>query len=257
MEASKSMLGWIVAAVLAVVLAGVLIFQAAGGDDSREAALRGQNPPSADNPPPGAEQDAQQIREQKGGNADRSAFANLPPGEQARSVGANPDNDCDPDLPPNVFAEWRNVPVNLNQASSMARDIVVATVQSTEAGQPHVSESPDGEVDSLPTQIVTLTVDERVRGNGPGSGEPLTIEALGDAEGCFRAAGDPLYEPGEQYLLLLEQGQGGRPAHTFGPGGRWLVVDGILEGMIEDNENMTDTAKQQLEAVLERLRNMR
>lgn len=256
MEASRSMLGWIVAAVLGVALAGVLVFQMAGGNDSRAAALGGQNPPSANEPPPGAEDDAQQIREEKGQNADRGTFANLPPGAQANSVAANPDNDCDPNLPPNVFAEWRNVPVNLNQANSMASDIVVATVQSSESGQPYEFESPGGETDALPTQLVTLTVDERVKGDGPERGDALTIESLGDSEGCFRAAGDPLYEQGQQYLLMLEEGQGSRPAHTFGPGGRWLVVDGVLQGMIEDNENMTDTAKQQLEAILERLRNM-
>ena len=170
-------------------------------------------------------------------------------------MDGTPPNACDPNLPPNAFPEWRNNPETLDQARGMADQILSGTVTGLAAGEPlraAAAGEPGGEI-VTPVQNVTIRVADSVKGNARGGAE-VTIQRLGDGEGCFRAAGDPPYRPGQQVLLLLENGAGGRPPHAIGPAGRYLVGPGGALQAVESNPIAAAVAGQKLEQVIARLR---
>ena len=248
-------IGWIVAGVLAVALSGVLIYQVVDDGDSRSAALSGQGQGQGQGPPPNVAEDVAKIQAEKAKGRDQ-APPELPPGQEAPRLNANPEPTCDPALQANVFVEWRNNPQNLQQARGQADQIVVATVSGVANAAPMVTAAPTepgGQVET-PVQTITLRVDQSLKGSARGGGA-VTIEKLGDDRGCFRVEGDPPYQQGEQYLLLLENGQGGRSAmHTASPAGRYRVAaDNVLQAM-QDSPFASEVAGQKLEEVAARLR---
>ncbi len=253
---NKQFIGWIVAGVLAVALSGVLIFQAVDDGDSRSAALgQGQAQGGGQAPPPDVAQDVARILEEKSKGRDK-APPELPPGQEAPRLNSNPQGACDPELQPNVFVEWRNNPQNLQQARGQADQIVVATVTGVANAAPMVTQAPNepgGQVET-PVQTITIRVDQTLKGSARGGGA-VTIEKLGDDRGCFRVEGDPPYRQGEQYLLLLENGQGGRSAaHTTSPAGRYRVAaDNVLQAM-ENNPFVSEVAGQKLAEVAAKLK---
>ena len=253
MKIDRSVIGWIVAAMLALVLAGVLVYDTGGDDDRRAGALGGQ---AQGQPiPPEVAADAAKIRENKPERPDRTIPA-VPPGHNVRELAQNPPvRDCDPGRPPNAFAEWEHKPQNLAQAKGLSDQIVLGTVRGAQPGQPYTSEvagEPGGTV-IYPTQNVTVRVDEAIKGPAR-EGGVVTIERAGDSEGCHRVAGDPPYEVGQQYVLLLENGRGGRPGHVISPAGRLQVALNNALRAVEDNPVARDVAGQRLEQVLARLR---
>lgn len=252
MKMNKSLTGWIVAAVLAAVLAGVLIYDSTSDEGDRAASLGGVT--QGTSPPSDVAADVAQIKANKPESGNNSPPP-VPPGQQVRELKSNPQPVCDPNGHPNVFAEWENQPQNLNQAAGQAAQIVVGTAQGVAQGQPYTNDvqgEPGGGV-TYPTQNVTIRVDEAVKGPAR-EGGVVTIERLGDAEGCFRVAGDPPYKAGQQYLLLLEDGRGGRPAHTISSAGRYEIgLDKAVQAM-EDNPVAQDIARQKLDQVLTRLK---
>lgn len=247
-------IGWIVAGVLAVALGGVLIYQVVDDDGTRSAALGGQGQGQAQGPPPNVAEDVAKIQAEKAKGRDK-APPELPPGQEAPRLNENPEPTCDPALQPNVFVEWRNNPQNLQQARGQADQIVVATVTGVVNASPLVTDAPtepSGQVQT-PVQTITLRVDQSLKGAARAGG-PVTIEKIGDDRGCFRVEGDPPYERGEQYLLLLENGMGGRSAmHAISPAGRYRVAAGVLQAM-QDNPFASEVAGQRLEEVAARLR---
>lgn len=254
---NNNFIGWIVAAVLAVGLGGVLIYNAVDDGGERTAALGSQG--QGQGAPPEVAQQVAQILEEK----NKSGKDKLPQvgsgqnaGQSPNRLESNPRGDCDPSLPPNVFPEWRNDPQNLNQARGQADDIVVGTVTGIGQGQPLVAAAPGepgGQVET-PVQMITIKVDQTVKGRARAGGV-VTIEKLGDAAGCYRVAGDPPYQQGEQYLLLLESGKGGRSAgHAIAPAGRLQVIEGNFLRLTEDNAVASEVAGQKLEQVLAKLR---
>jgi hypothetical protein len=252
MKFDRSLIGWIVAAVLAAVLVGVVVYDRTD-DDRRPAALGGgaQGTPV----PPEVAADAAKIRAGKPEREDHT-IPNVPPGHERRELAQNPPRTgCDPNRPPNAFAEWENRPQSLNQARGLSDQIIVGTVRGERPGQPYTSPvegEPGGQV-SYPVQIVTIEIDEAVKGPARAGGV-VTIERQGDGEGCVRVAGDPPYRAGEQHLLLLENGRGGRPPHPVSPAGRFEVgPDNALQA-VEDTPVGRDIARQRLEQVLTRLR---
>lgn len=254
---NKQFIGWIVAGVLAVALSGVLVFQVVDDGDSRSAALggQGQGQGGGQAPPPDVAQDVAQILAEKSKGRDK-APPELPPGQEAPRLNANPEPTCDPGLQANVFVEWSNNPQNLQQARGQADQIVVGTVTGVANAAPMVTAAPTepgGQVET-PIQTITIRVDQTLKGSARGGGA-VTIEKLGDARGCYRVEGDPPYRQGEQYLLLLENGKGGRSAaHTTSPAGRYRVAaDNVLQAM-ENNPFVSEVAGQKLEAVAAKLR---
>jgi hypothetical protein len=252
MKIDRSLIGWIVAAVLLAALAGVLIYNASTDEESQPAALGGG---TQGQPVPGdVAEDVAEIQDNKPQTEDHSIPA-VPAGQTVRELAQNPPRkDCDPDRPSNAFAEWENNPRNLSQATTMADQIVVGMVTGAQRGQAYttaVQGEPGGQV-SYPTQNVTIRVSEAVKGAAR-EGGVVTVERLGDAAGCFRVEGEPAYVAGQQYLLLLENGRGGRPSHVISPAGRYQVTANNSLRAVEHTSVSDDLAGQKLNQVVNRL----
>lgn len=253
MNIDRSLIGWIVAAVLAVALGGVIIYNVSTGDDGRPAALGGGA--SGGQPIPSEiAADVEQIQENKPETEDHS-IPDVPADEKPRTLAQNPRPVCNPDLPANAFATWENNPQNLNQANEMADQVVVGTVQGVQKGTAYtnaVEGEPGGSV-SYPTQRVTIQVEQAIKGSA-NEGGTITVERLGDAAGCFRVEGEPAYSRGQEYLLLLENGREGHPMHPISPSGRFQVTgDNSLRPAHPGNGVAEDIAGQKLDQVANRL----
>ena len=247
---NRQLIGWIVAAVLAVALGGVLVWEVASGDggESRTAALASggqQGLPNA------VSADFNQTQDEKAG--ERGDLPELENPADAPEVSVNPANTCDPNLEPNAFPEYRNSPADLQEAQGMSDQIVVGTAVGEKAAGGFSAKSAEHNgVIQTPVTNVTIHVDQVVSGSGS-QGSNITIQRLGDAAGCFRAAGEERFQAGEQYLLLLEDGAGNRPPHVISPEGRYQVTDGELQA---DKENTfgAEVSGQTLNEVVAELR---
>lgn len=151
-----------------------------------------------------------------------------------------------------VHPVWNFQPKNFAEAKNKAQQIVLAEVVNVERGEDLVTKAegePNGE-DRLPTQKVTLKVAKGYKGAGrdgmitlfqtggevqlpppPAEGEKAPIVEASQV--IF--AGDPLYQAGEQYLLLLEPGPRNMQ-RIVSPEGRYKVErDGTLAAMVESD----------------------
>jgi hypothetical protein len=243
---NRSTTGWVVAAVLAVALIGVIVFAVAGDEGGRPGALL----PGGTGLPADVTADINRILDEKKTEG-TNALPKLQTGQDFRHLDANPRQICDNALPPNVFAEWKNNPKSLDEAKSMANSIIVGTVESVKDGPALVAEAAKEPGSDTPVQTVTIKVNEVVKGT---VGDTVNVERLGDAAGCFRVDGEPLYKQGEQYLLLLENGLGGRAAmHTISPSGRFQVIENQLRG-VHDSLVLKAIAGQTLDQVKAKLK---
>lgn len=151
-----------------------------------------------------------------------------------------------------AHASWAFHPKNFREARDRAHSIVHAQVVSVEKGDDlvlPVQGEPDGE-DRIPTQRVTVRV-KKVHKGSTAEGALLTLFQTGGTRLLTRDAkgqpdqspqaqqvfleGDPPYEAGEEYVLLLEDGPRGllRPVS---PEGRFKVEkNGTVKAMV-DNE---------------------
>lgn len=261
---NTGLIGWVVAAVLGASLVGVLIYeegynnndngkaaQAAAVSVGRPTALNSTQ--QGNGPPADVAQDVNKILEAKN-TAGKDHVPKIPPGKEAPRLDSNPQRTCDPSLGPNAFPEWRNDPENLHQAAAMADQTIVGTVTGAQQGQPFSSANSNepGGVVETPVQDVTIHVDQTVKGQARAGGV-VTIQRLGDSQGCFRAAGEPPYAQGQQVLLLLENGAGGRPPHPLSPAGRYVVGPNQAIQAVEGNPIASEVAGQKLDQVLAKL----
>jgi hypothetical protein len=257
----KQLIGWLAAAVLGAALIGVIIYNVVsddGGKSAQSNALANTSSPlgnvsNAQGPPPDVAEDVKRILDEKN-RVGKDKVPDVPPGQQGPRLDTNPEDTCDPSLPPNAFPEWKNNPGSLGQAKAMANKIVVGEVTGVETGQELRADAPGepGGVVVTPVQNVTVRVTEGVKGSSK-AGDTITIQRLGDDRGCFRAAGDPPYSRAEQVLLLLEDGVGGRPPHALSPAGRYKVAADRLQA-VEDNPIASEVRGQKLDQVLAKLR---
>ncbi len=129
---TRNHIGWIVAAVLAVALGGVLIYEVASDDggSSRKAALSSGGQQGL---PSQVAADASNIQGEKE-TPGNHALPELGADQQPTELKSNPPQRCDPGDEPNVFAEWRNDPDTLKDAGAMADEIVVGTATSAARG---------------------------------------------------------------------------------------------------------------------------
>jgi hypothetical protein len=256
----KQFIGWLAAAVMGAALIGVVIYNVVsdeGGKSTSNALANASsslgNISNAQGPPSDVAEDVKRILDEKN-RVGKDKVPDVPPGQQGPRLDTNPQDTCDPDLPPNAFPEWKNNPASLGEAKQMAKQIVVGDVTNVETGQELRAEAPGepgGEV-VTPVQNVTVQVKDKVKGSAK-AGDTITIQRLGDDRGCFRAAGDPPYKKAEQVLLLLEDGVGGRPSHAISPAGRYKVKEGKLE-VVEHNPIATEVAGKKLDEVVAKLK---
>lgn len=100
---------------------------------------------------------------------------------------------------PLLHANWYHTPRSIAEATRLASDVVVATVDSVTEGDPILSVHPDG-VQSIPSQRVRFTVN-RTRKGGLVPGESFVLFQNGNDD--FRFENDPSYKPGSRHLLFL------------------------------------------------------
>jgi hypothetical protein len=151
-----------------------------------------------------------------------------------------------------AHASWAFHPKSFAEARGRAKSIVLAEVTSVERGEDlvmPVEGEPNGE-DRIPTQQVTLKVLKGYKG-GAKAGQTLTLFQTGGTvlpppppEGTKEAVtdvqqvileGDPLYQQGEKYLLLLEPGPKGM-LRTISPEGRYRHQQNDTLSPMVDNE---------------------
>lgn len=121
---------------------------------------------------------------------------------------------------------WKDTPRSLAETEKLASDIVIAEVGSIEKG-PDIVVAAAGEpngVDVIPTQRITLKVQESMKG----SANEVVVFHTGD--GVQFIPGDPSYAVGERYVLFLtpkgdETGSRGKVSthRVVSPEGRYLV----------------------------------
>jgi hypothetical protein len=201
-------------------------------------------------PPPEVSRDVQAILDAKNA-VGKDHIPGVPPGQQAPRVDQNPSQTCDPNLEPNAYAEWKDTPKSLREAGSSSDQTVVGTVVSVAAGDPYKAAAdglPGGSVET-PTQNITIRIDRSVKGNAKG-GQQITVQRLGDAQGCYRVGGDPAYQQGQQVLLLLQRGSGGKPSHPLGAAGRYTVGADNSVQALEDNPIASEVAGKKLDDVV-------
>lgn len=165
-----------------------------------------------------------------------------------------------PPEPRRLHASWVNLANTLAEGVAQSDHVVVAKVLSVSEG-PDITVNAAGEpggVDSVPTQIVTLSVEEAlIGGGGPGGvvelfqtgqatdatlippGEVdqdlkpskgrsnLIVPSAGDQRATI-LEDDPPYQPGEKYVLFLKDKQGSPTGmkRALAPEGRYQVTKG-------------------------------
>ncbi|WP_412542955.1 hypothetical protein R8Z50_10875 [Longispora sp. K20-0274] len=137
-------------------------------------------------------------------------------------------------------ATWAYQPHSLTEARDTAQTIVLADVVGIQRGPDIVTAQPgepDG-VDRVPTQRVTLRVVTSYKG-AVRAGEQLTLfQTGGTVNGKpnlrMELVGDPAYNRGEQYLLMLVPGPDGT-VRAISPEGRYRhdKATGALTPMVD------------------------
>jgi hypothetical protein len=155
------------------------------------------------------------------------------------AVYGNAANDKQPTVI-SAPATWAYQPDTLRDARDKARSIILAQVISAQQGNDLVvpaAGEPEG-VDRLPTQRVTLKVLQAFKG-GTTVNEQLTLFQTGGTVTNTKGEraqlvldGDPLYQSGERYLLMLVGGPNGM-VRTIAPEGRYRYTnDGSLTPLV-------------------------
>ncbi|WP_327582305.1 hypothetical protein OHA25_41125 [Nonomuraea sp. NBC_00507] len=126
---------------------------------------------------------------------------------------------------PRYSAVWHYQPKSVAQAVRMGKAIVRATVTDVRQADDLVvsAQGEPGEADKVPTQAITVSVDETIKGATAGT---FTLFRTGtDAAGI---ADDPSYQVGQQYVLILDgQRDDGRQV-VLSPEGRYLINAGAV-----------------------------
>jgi hypothetical protein len=151
-----------------------------------------------------------------------------------------------------MTASWKHRPASVDEARDLATSVVQAEVVSVKADADLVvpaAGEPTGE-DRIPTQRVQVRVTKAHKGQvRPGQtvelfqvGGKLLPTTPPDGKNGARVEakqlileGDPPYKPGEQYLLMLEDGPRGlqRPV---APEGRFRIErGGVLTAMVDND----------------------
>lgn len=135
----------------------------------------------------------------------------------ANKHAENPEADA-----PRFHGNWYNNPRTIGEATRLASDVVVATVDYVTEGEPiKLSAEAGGDI---PTQRVHFTV-KRSRKGSLAVGESFVLFQNGNDANRFDE--DPSYKAGRRYLLFLTP----RPDGTYlvvSPAGRYQVTPGGL-----------------------------
>jgi hypothetical protein len=153
----------------------------------------------------------------------------------------------------NLHASWHYKPRSIAETRNTAQAIVEAEVVSVQRGADIVTKTPGepGDEDRIPTQEVTLKVLKAHKGSAKVGdtiqlfqtgglqvpqtlgGEPPKDQVRIQAKKVI-LEGDPLYQVGEQHLLMLDQGPRGL-MKTIAPQGRFKIErNGTVTPAVDD-----------------------
>jgi hypothetical protein len=123
---------------------------------------------------------------------------------------------------------WRYHPTSAPQAARMGDSVVRATVTSVRQGPDIVKSAPaePGGVTRVPTQSITLRTDETLKGH---AARTFTIFRTGSA--TLSTSGDPAYQAGEQYVLVLKGKRADGRRVLLSPEGRYRVTGGSVQAI--------------------------
>lgn len=138
-------------------------------------------------------------------------------------------------------ADWSELPESIEEAAGAADDVVRARVTGIRPGADLVAgaEGEPGGEDRIPTEVITLRVQEGYKTRGQ-NGPPETVEVfhLGRSTGQdhIGAVEDPPYAQGEEYVLFLRRGPAMRvgsasvqTSRVVSPRGRYQIRGGRVE----------------------------
>jgi hypothetical protein len=152
-----------------------------------------------------------------------------------------------------LHASWQFKPKSIGEARAKADSVVEAEVVSVQRGADIVTKAPGepGDEDRIPTQQVTLKVLKTHKGSQKvgdtiqvfqtgGLQVPTTLASEPSKDQVRIQAkkvileGDPLYQVGEQHLLMLDQGPKGQ-LKTVAPQGRFKIErNGTVTPAVDD-----------------------
>ena len=159
-----------------------------------------------------------------------------------------------------AHASWSFSPKSFAEARQKAGLIVQAEVVASEQGPDDVVTLEDGIVNRLPARHVTLRVLKSYKGD-LSAGQTVTLKQTGGVtQNATRPEpmmleGDPFYQVGEQYLLLLERGSTG-VLLTISPEGRYGIAKGGTLTPMVDNATTREVRGKSLASVEPQLRSV-
>jgi hypothetical protein len=130
---------------------------------------------------------------------------------------------------PRFHAFWINHPQSIREATRMASNVVVATVNGVTEGDPIRTIDSDGNLQLIPTERVHFTVKRGQKGDLE-VGESFVLFQNGNHENRFDE--DPSYKVNHRYLLFLAPREDGTYM-VISPEGRYAVTRNGLVPAVE------------------------
>jgi hypothetical protein len=130
---------------------------------------------------------------------------------------------------PRFHAFWINHPQSIREATRMASEVVVATVNDVTPGDAIETLDSDGNIQRIPTERVHFTVKRGQKGD-LGVGESFILFQNGNHENRFDE--DPSYKVNHRYLLFLTD-RGDGTYMVISPEGRYAVTRNGLVPAVE------------------------
>jgi hypothetical protein len=130
---------------------------------------------------------------------------------------------------PRFHAYWINHPQSIREATRLASEVVVATVNDVTPGDAIVTTDPDGNIQRIPTERVHFTVKRGQKGSLE-VGESFVLFQNGNHENRFDE--DPSYKVNHRYLLFLTPREDGTYM-VISPEGRYAVTPHGLVPAVE------------------------
>jgi hypothetical protein len=130
---------------------------------------------------------------------------------------------------PRFHAFWINHPQSIREATRMASEVVVATVNDVTPGDAIQTLDSDGNIQRIPTERVHFTVKRGQKGSLE-VGESFVLFQNGNHENRFDE--DPSYKVNHRYLLFLTPREDGTYM-VISPEGRYAVTRNGLVPAVE------------------------
>jgi hypothetical protein len=133
---------------------------------------------------------------------------------------------------PVAHAVWEFNPTSMDELKGKSTNIISGKVINIQQGEDIVYEHEDEpEPTIIPTQVITLKVTESLKGNST-IGEQIKVFRTGGENVIFLEE-DPEYVKGKEYMLFLRPQENSNLFLMVAPTGRYTIVNGKIESVIE------------------------